>query len=171
MLAAEDYSGRILDEREKPVAFATVILLELDLIETSAENGSFSFLGVPPGSYTLLVIAPGFLEWEGSFDPDADEVIAVLSPEVVEMDTIVVTAEDDLPEGILDNEVAGEELERLPPRSDPFDAITQENGVLIDANSDASVNWSGSSGGPGSEREPGRPGVGETGFLGRGDSR
>ena len=131
-LWGENYSGRIIDQRDAGVGFATVVLVELDYIETSAEDGSFAFKDISPGTYSLLVIAPGFLEWEGSFAFGDDELRIELSPEVVEMDAIVVTADEGRPEDILDNEVSKEDLARLPARSDPFDAIPQESGILAD---------------------------------------
>jgi carboxypeptidase-like protein len=131
-LAAEDFSGTVTDDRRDPVGFATVVLLELDFVETTDEDGTFVFRDVDSGSYTLLVIAPGYLELETIVSIPADEFLIVLTPETVEMDTIVVIADESLPEEVLDNEVSAEELERLPPRSNPFDALLQESGILAD---------------------------------------
>ena len=148
-----DYPGTVVDEQEKGVPLSTIVLLELDLLVTTEDDGTFMFTDVTPGRYTLLVIAPGFLEWEGSFDFEKDELHIVLSPEVVEMDQIVVTATDVLPEAVLDNEVSKEELERLPPRSDPFDAVSQESGILKDMG-----NIFIGQGGGGSQVQDGEPG-------------
>ena len=151
-LAAEDYSGRITNDLDEGVGFATVVIAELDLLAIAKSDGTFTLAGVEPGSHTVQVIAPGYIEWDGSVEFADDLVTIVIQREVIELGAITVVAEAIIPEEILDNEVDSEELERLPPRSDPFDAITQESGILKD--------FSSGFGGPGG---PGGPGGGPGG--------
>ncbi len=129
---ADDSSGRVTDDNEKGVASATVVLVEKDLIVTTDENGDFTFTDLDEGTYTVLILAPGFPEWEGNVDFTQDAPTVELKPDVIEMDAITVVGKAVVPEEILDNEVDSEELERLPARSDPFEAVTQESGILKD---------------------------------------
>lgn len=58
---AATLNGKLVDSNSgAPIAGAAVQLLEPALETTSAEDGSFAFEGVAPGSYTLVVDAEGF---------------------------------------------------------------------------------------------------------------
>jgi len=153
-LWAEDLVGRVVDDRGEAVDFATVVLLDLDLVEVTGGDGTFAMGDVGDGEYAFLVIAPGFLEWEGVLTVDGNEILIVLSPEVVEMEVIVVTADEVIPEEALDNEVSEEELERLPARGDPLDAIVQEAGILKDPSGGFSGPPGGRPDGPGDPDAP-----------------
>lgn len=54
--------GRVLTERNRPIAGATVrARAEKDVRETTtAQDGSFAFAGVPSGTWTIEVSAPGY---------------------------------------------------------------------------------------------------------------
>ena len=170
-LPAEDFSGRISNDLDEGVGFATLVIPELDLLATTKRDGTFTLTEVEPGTYAVQVIAPGYVEWDGSVEFTDELVMIVIQREVIEMSAITVVAEALVPEEILDNEVDSEELERLPPRSDPFDAITQESGIL----KDFSGGFFGGPGGPndGPGGDGGGPGDGpislavESGTLGR----
>ena len=170
-LTAEDYSGRITNDLDEEVGFATVVIAELDLLVTTESDGTFTLTGVELGSHTVQVIASGYIEWSGTVEFTDDLVTIVIQREVIEMGAITVIAEALVPEEILDNEVDSEELERLPPRSDPFDAITQESGILKDISSGGFGGPGGPGGGSGGGG--GGPGDGpvtitvESGTIGR----
>ena len=174
-LPADNYEGRVTNDSGEGVGFATIVVVDLDLLETSGEDGTFEFREAAPGSYTILVIAPGYLEWEGEieFAKGGIETLSIkLDREVIEMETITVIADAAVPEEILDNEVDSEELERLPARSDPFEAVTQESGILKDVTGGVFGRGSGG-GGPGGGGPPDGPVDGsftisiEAGTIGR----
>jgi hypothetical protein len=52
--------GRVLDLTSTGIPGALVDILDAGLRQTSATDGSFSFLGVPAGTHTLRAVAPGF---------------------------------------------------------------------------------------------------------------
>ncbi|HAK46372.1 MAG TPA: hypothetical protein DCO79_10710, partial [Spirochaeta sp.] len=149
-----DLNGRVTAEGELPIADSTVVLLELDLIEVTDANGVFQFRDIADLEYTLLVIAPGFEEKEFSVSVQNQPITLSLAPEVIEMDVIVVKADSEEASDIIKEGVSSEELERQPPRSDPFKSIALESGILkeldiINFNMD-----SGERGGPGSFTGP-----------------
>ncbi|MCK5673243.1 MAG: TonB-dependent receptor [Spirochaetales bacterium] len=131
-LSAESISGIIVSQEGPPVPSATVILIESDLILITEENGSFIFEDIENGEYTLLVIAPGFVEFQQLISASPDKLLITLEPEIIEMDTIIVKASDEDPLTIANEGVTSEELELLSTRSDPFDALSQEAGILTE---------------------------------------
>jgi outer membrane receptor protein involved in Fe transport len=54
--------GRVVERRGGAIAGAGIRLVELDLVATSAADGSFAFLDLPTGRYTLDASATGHLE-------------------------------------------------------------------------------------------------------------
>ena len=128
----ESISGSIKSEEGYPVPSATVILLELDHIIISDAQGLFLFENIDPGEYTILVITPAFTELEQKVSAPISNLIVVLTPEIIEMDTIIVKASTEDPITIANEGVTSEELELLSTRSDPFDALTQEAGILTE---------------------------------------
>ena len=56
-LWAEDLVGRVVDDRGEAVEFATVVLLDLDLVEVTGADGTFTMGEVAAGEYAFLVIA------------------------------------------------------------------------------------------------------------------
>ena len=81
-------SGKITDENEQAVAFATTILLNAsneDLVKAviSDEDGNYRFLGIAAGDYKLKISSIGFEEYRsGSITVSANNL---------ELDTIVLT--------------------------------------------------------------------------------
>ncbi|MCK5199011.1 MAG: carboxypeptidase regulatory-like domain-containing protein, partial [Spirochaetales bacterium] len=134
LLSAGTISGTILSEDNSPISLATIVLIELDLILITEEDGSFLFENIDNGEYTLLVLAPGFAEFQQLISSPIESIIISLEPEVIEMDTIVVKAGDEDPSTIANEGVTSEELELLSTRSDPFDALSQEAGILTEIN-------------------------------------
>ncbi|MBI9105250.1 MAG: carboxypeptidase-like regulatory domain-containing protein [Spirochaetales bacterium] len=129
-ISAISLDGILLDEGDKAVPNSTIVLLELDLITITDADGSFSFEDVADAEYTLLVIAPGFKEMEFKVNISAEPQILRLSPEIIEMDTIVVKADTEGASDLINEGVTSEELERLPARADPFEAVALESGIL-----------------------------------------
>jgi hypothetical protein len=134
LLPAETISGTIITENESPVADATIVLLELDLIVISDVEGFFQFEDLDKGYYTILIIAPGYVELEKNISAPFSNIIISLSPELIEMEEIIVYAETDDPIEIVNEGVTTEELERLPTRADPFASLSQEAGILTEIN-------------------------------------
>ncbi len=131
-ISAKVVSGIITAEDNSPVSLATVVLLELDQICITEKNGSFRFEDINEGGYTLLVIAPGFAEFQQVIYAPLKDIIISLEPEVIEMDTILIQAGDKDPFSIANEGVSTGELERLSTRSDPFDALSHESGILTE---------------------------------------
>ena len=92
-LTAEDYSGRITNDLDEEVGFATVVIAELDLLVTTESDGTFTLTGVELGSHTVQVIASGYIEWSGTVEFTDDLVTIVIQREVIEMGAITVIAE------------------------------------------------------------------------------
>lgn len=133
-ISAETISGTILSEDESPIPLATIVLIELDLILITEEDGSFLFKDIDEGEYTLLVIAPGFVEMQQMISTPLTDIVITLEHDVIEMDTIVVKADTGDPSTIANEGVTSEELEQLSTRSDPFDALSHEAGILTEIN-------------------------------------
>ena len=130
LLHAASINGRITAEGSTPIADTTVVLLELDLITLTDSAGRFSFEDLEETEYSLLVIAPGFDELEVPVTVPFKPVEISMSPEVIEMETIVIQAEQSEPEDLINDGVTSEELERLPVRADPFEALALEDGII-----------------------------------------
>ncbi|MCK5672369.1 MAG: carboxypeptidase-like regulatory domain-containing protein, partial [Spirochaetales bacterium] len=155
-LSAGTISGTVLAEDDSPVSLATVVLIELDLIIITEENGSFLFDEINDGAYTLLVIAPGFIEIQQLVSASQTDIIISLEHEVIEMDTIVIKAGEGDPSTIVNEGVTSEELEQLSTRSDPFAALSSEAGILTEINVMSRGNDSGEGPGHESKGPPGR---------------
>ena len=129
-LFAESISGTINSEKGTPIPLATVVLLESDLILITEEDGSFIFEDIENGEYTLLVIAPGFVEYQKQFFTSPNNLVITLEPEIIEMDLIIVKADTEDPVSIVNEGVTTKELELLPTRADPFHSLIYEEGIL-----------------------------------------
>ena len=53
-------AGRVLDERQQPLAYANVIVLGTRVGTMTNENGEYTIPGVPPGTYEIKVMATGY---------------------------------------------------------------------------------------------------------------
>jgi len=133
-ISALTIEGVVLAEGDIPVPDSTLVLLELDLITITEFDGSFSFEDVFAEEYTLLVMAPGFEEIEFKVTASQKRQILRLSPEIIEMDTIIVRAGTEASSDLINEGVTSEELERLPARSDPFEAVALESGIIKELN-------------------------------------
>jgi len=133
-LSGESITGFIETEKGDPIPSATIVLLELDQIVISNENGSFLIEDIDKGEYTLLTIAPGFIEKKISISVPAPSITITMVSEIIEMDTIIIKADTEDPVAIVNEGVTSKELERLPTRADPFDSLAQESGILTEMN-------------------------------------
>lgn len=72
--------GIIVDDEERPVAQARLLLLEAGLETESDAGGRFVFLNVPPGQYTLKIEARGHEPKQQKVEMEAatDQVIRIL---------------------------------------------------------------------------------------------
>ena len=129
-ISGEAISGFIKTGNGAPIPSATIVLLELDQIVISNENGSFLIEDIDKGEFTLLIIAPGFIEKKISVSVPAPSVTITMAPEIIEMDTIIIKADTEDPVAIVNEGVTSKELERLPTRADPFESLAQESGIL-----------------------------------------
>ncbi len=140
---SEDYYGSII-QNDEPVVEATVILIELDIIELSDKEGKFAFFDVDPGEYTLKVITLAADEVDFSFsvnagqdnstNPTVFEIVVEQSSqaELVE-EEIIVTADRDIQQEPNITEYGEAEVENTSlARGDPFSIITSEAGVVQD---------------------------------------
>ncbi len=132
---SQELNGVIISDTGKPVADATVVLLETDDIAITEADGSFILYLIPDGTFTILVSVPGFIEKEfPGLELTNQPLTLQIEPEVVEMDTITVKAEPKKAAAEINDGVTAEELERLPVGADPFDAAALEDGVLGELN-------------------------------------
>src|SRR6266704_6300022 len=58
--AGDTLSGRVADSDGKPVAGATVVVIELHRVALTRADGGFRFADMPAGRYTVTVRGPGF---------------------------------------------------------------------------------------------------------------
>ena len=79
---------------DKPVVGATVRLLELDRVQHTGANGSFSFSGVPKGTYTVFASASGFASASKTIEVTGSGATATfdLKASAVALREIVVSA-------------------------------------------------------------------------------
>lgn len=130
-----NYSGQILNV-DKPVDFATVVLLELSIDTFTDEEGNFFFEGVPEGTYTLLVIVDGFQDKEFPISITSDisgekfQVEDVGAQEVYEEDIVIISER-------LKNSNGGElsfsrdYVDRMPMKGDdPISLFEHDTGVI-----------------------------------------
>ncbi len=78
--------GVVLDTSITPVVGAVVRIDSLDLETTTDENGGFVFLDLEPGTYFLVVSAPGFATVQASATVVADEVAPPVTKVQLERD-------------------------------------------------------------------------------------
>ncbi|MBI9103044.1 MAG: TonB-dependent receptor [Spirochaetales bacterium] len=128
----ESISGTLYSETGEVVPDATLVLLEYDFISLSDESGGFRFDDTGTGALTLLIIAPGMIETEIIVSSPSENLKLIVTPEVIEMETIVIRADPEEAATVAGEGVTSEELERLPVRSDPFKALPQESGILTE---------------------------------------
>lgn len=93
--AQTKYSGVIRDEKGKPVAGATIHLLNTEVSVVSNNYGLFQFPVLPGGLYSAEISSIGFARTEKKikFPMGTDSLIIILSPSVKQLDAVVVTAE------------------------------------------------------------------------------
>lgn len=66
--------GVVTDPAIQPIEGATITIQELSQSTETADDGSFAFSELPPGTYTLKLEAEGFLSTERDVDVTANEV-------------------------------------------------------------------------------------------------
>lgn len=88
-------NGQILDGFSgEPIAEATIVIPELDRYAITLENGTFSFVDIPEGSYELVVIGMGYLGLEDTYLlEDGDYLRLELDPQPLALDAVVVNAD------------------------------------------------------------------------------
>lgn len=127
--------GVITDTAIQPVGGANVTLIELDRTVRSASDGSFAFSHLAPGTYTIVVQAPGFVS--------AQATAVVAAGRATPMDLVLahLTSQDAYTQAL---EIAGfvecgvgwrtPLPEPAPPRvrQGAFAACATPNGIIVD---------------------------------------
>ena len=127
---AASVSGRVVTEGAAPVPDSTVILLELEFVTVTGNDGYFIFEDVADSEYTVMVISPGFEDKQFIVNASDKPLLLSLSPAVIEMDTITINAGEEKISDQIKEGVTSEELERQPVRADPFKALALESGII-----------------------------------------
>lgn len=85
-------AGKVLDEKGKPLPFASAFLSQTTLGDRTTEAGDFTIKGVPPGKYDLIVTYLGYetLLMPVNVTADVTGVMAVLKPKVGVLKEVVV---------------------------------------------------------------------------------
>jgi outer membrane receptor for ferrienterochelin and colicin len=89
-------SGKITDAvTNEPLMYANVAFVELAIGTTSNENGEFTFVSIPPGTYTFSVTYIGYTEYSitADFTKDVDLKIK-LRQQSLGLKEVTVTAEN-----------------------------------------------------------------------------
>lgn len=91
--------GSLTDQKDQPVAYANVVLLEKDSITVyrgtvSEEDGSFSFENIAPDTYVLSASFIGYLRMHRQIEVNGDTNLGtlVLSEDIDSLEEITVTA-------------------------------------------------------------------------------
>jgi iron complex outermembrane recepter protein len=88
-------SGRVTDDKGNAVAGCTLHVLNTAVTVVSGQSGEFSLPALPNGTYFLEISSVGFakLEKKIMIPQGADSLIIRLTPSVLQLDAVVVTAE------------------------------------------------------------------------------
>ena len=124
--------GRVVSNG--PVAGAYVVVEETGGNAATGADGGFSIELPAPGDYTITVSASGFEPFGRVYSlPTEKPIEVVLAPETIEMGTVEVTAErGEIPsKSGASTTITREELERKPVAGDFFNALDQEEGVVV----------------------------------------
>jgi iron complex outermembrane recepter protein len=94
--AGQSVTGTVSDGRSKPVADATVHLLNTQKYAVSNQQGTFSIEGVAAGKYTVEISAAGFATRASDIEVKKTDNAAVdfqLQDALIQLETVTVTAE------------------------------------------------------------------------------
>ncbi|MCB9232697.1 MAG: carboxypeptidase-like regulatory domain-containing protein [Bacteroidia bacterium] len=92
ILFAQGIRGKVLDERNEALPFATIYLQNTTKGTTSNASGDF-FLPLDPGKHTVLIKYIGYQVEERVVEIKGEEYITVkLTPEQVELEEVVITS-------------------------------------------------------------------------------
>ncbi|SHG17810.1 TonB-dependent receptor domain-containing protein [Flagellimonas flava] len=89
-----NFTGVVTDVEANPIDLAEVYISELQLLETTSENGNFYFSDVPSGTYKVVVFAFGHRVKEQTVDVQGDVNKALsLQPLGEQLSEVVLTKE------------------------------------------------------------------------------
>ena len=84
-------SGKVLDDKTKPVAYATVKLKGTTLGATTDDNGGYQIANVPAGTYTLQVSYIGFKEYDQDITVNGAQTVDVtMKQDYLSLNNVVV---------------------------------------------------------------------------------
>lgn len=136
--------GRVVDENQEPIGYATVVLYSIpdsamSKAGYSEENGSFSFTHLKPGKYYLQLSFIGYDNW---FSPPLDVSenntlntgLIAMSPFVTELGEIVVSSTKPVVEVKPDKTVFNIEGSVNAIGNDALELLRKAPGVVVDNN-------------------------------------
>lgn len=87
-------SGKVTDQDLRPVAGATVIILNTEIAALTDEQGTFTFKNLPAGSYTVLISASGFAAVNKTITAGQHAAVDIrLQPSALQLDEVIVSAQ------------------------------------------------------------------------------
>lgn len=143
--ASGTISGKISDASQKPLEGATVLLVTArDSVITrsmlSADNGSFIFEKVKPGSYKVQVTLTGFYKYTSEpVTVNAEKPVVVLntfllSPQTNTLQGVTVTSQKPMVERKIDRTVVNVESMITSAGSSALEMLEKAPGVSVDQN-------------------------------------
>ncbi len=88
-------SGKITDNKSRPIADASIHVLNTNLSTVSNAQGTYSFRHVPPGKYSIAVSAVGYSDVSDNIDVTGagKSLNLQLNDAAVQLDAVLVTAQ------------------------------------------------------------------------------
>lgn len=128
-----NFAGRLLERgTRRPVGGATVVIKETEAYVLSDEDGSFEFIDLPSGEYTVFVAAVGYRKFEAKEKIDFNtrlDIVYYIDAQFISAYEIVVTEQRERTE-VSRTTLNRRELARVPGSGgDPLRAIESLPGV------------------------------------------
>jgi TonB dependent receptor-like, beta-barrel/CarboxypepD_reg-like domain/TonB-dependent Receptor Plug Domain len=128
-----NFAGRLLERgTRRPMSSATVVLKETEVYVLSQDDGTFEFIDLPGGEYTVIVAAVGYRKFETRETIDFDtrlDVVYYVDPQFISAYEIVVTEQRERTE-VSRTTLNRQELARVPGSGgDPLRAIEALPGI------------------------------------------
>ena len=126
-IRAFDFSGRVREaDSGGPVADATVVIIELDRVQTTNERGEFLFTGLERESFSVGVYAEGFEEKVIKTGRRSSPLTISVEKLLFQMD-VEVQEQRSAPTG--SETISRDEIKSTPKGGDAFEVINRAPGV------------------------------------------